>query len=255
MIVNDLIQGIIDKLRGRDDLTSKIPLVIKKVVLDLTQSIEFEELKIIGPLSNFVQNQSVYPLRGYDPLGIQGNPFIYKADVRITFIKNWFIYTDSSGVISPGQSTGFNIKERDQRVVEPMSKILGIPSACCIIGDKATNGVIMVGNMPNSPYATQMTYQREHPFPPDTAPMGALLQQHIYMPHEWQDIIEYASAEKLCDVIGNSDIAMKYHQQLYGYKDKYGSTMPGMIQERRTMQDNMTTYNERAVKVVCKRYT
>jgi hypothetical protein len=255
MIVNDLIQGVVDKLRGRDDLTSRIPDAIKKSVLDITQSTEFEELKVIGPFSNFIQNQSVYPLRGGDSSGVQGNPFIYDADVRLTFIKNWFIYTDTSGIITPGQSTGYNIKERDQRVVEPMSKILGTPSVCCIVGDKATNGVIMVGNMPNNPFATQMTYQRQHPFPSMSAPLSSLLQQHIYMPHEWQDIIEYAAAEKLCDVIGMTDVGTLYHQKLYGYKDKYGSDNPGLIQERRNLQNNMLQYNERALKPVVRRYT
>lgn len=251
MIVNDLIQGIIDKLRGRDDLTPRIPDVIKKVVLDLTQSIEFEELKITGPLVNFVQNQAEYPLYG----GPSGNPFINSADVRLTFIDSWFIYVNQSGSITPGQSTGFEIKQRSLRTVEPMSKILGIPSICCVYGDKATNGVVIVGNMPNYPYATQMRYQRQHPFPPESAAFNTQIQQRIYMPHEWQDIIEYAAAEKLCDNVGLNDIGTLYHQKLYGYKDKRGNEMPGLIQVRRTVQDQMTDFNERQVKVVVRRYT
>lgn len=262
MIINDLIPGVINKLRGRDDVTSLIPDAAKKAILDLTQNYEFEELKITGPLSNFVVGVQEYPLRGYDVLGIQGNPFIYQDNISITFITSWFVYYDTSGIITPGVSMGMEMKGRSIRVVEPMSKIPGIPSIYCIHGDKSTSGVIIVGFMPNNPYACQMRYQRQHPFPlesftsSNSSSASALLgQQRIYMPIDWQDIIEYATAEKLCDVIGINAVGVQYHQKLFGYKDKYGNETPGLIQVRMSTQQRMESYNERRLVPIIRRYT
>lgn len=259
MVINDLIPGVIAKLRGRDDQTPRIPIVAKQAILDLTENYEFEELKVIGPLSNFIQGQERYPLRGYDPNGVQGNPFIQDSDASLTFIRSWFIYFDTTGVIVPGQSTGVIMKGRRQRVVEPMSKILGIPSRYCIVGKKSS-GIILVGNMPNYPYACQMTYQRQHPFPGTAKIVSAgvvqsgLTQQQIFMPDDWQDIVEYATAEKICYEIGMGSVGQQYHQLLFGYVNPKGDDVPGIIMQRMSQAQRMTSENERSVKIVMRAY-
>lgn len=261
MIINDLFQGVINKLRGRDDITSQIPDAAKKAILDLTQNYEFEELKITGPITNFVKNQQEYSLRGFDSTGIQGNPFIASSDVALTFITSWFVYYDPTGVVTPGTSMGMEMNARSIRVVEPMSKIQGIPSIYCIHGDKATSGVIIVGFMPDNPYACQMRYQRQHPFPELPSNINSsqaftlLSQQRVYMPTDWQDILEYAIAEKLCDNIGMTQVGLLYHQKLFGYKDKYGKEVPGLIQARMSQQERMESYNSRRLVPIVRRYT
>lgn len=255
MIINDLVGPVIGKLRQRTEFASIIPYYAAVAILDLTENIEFEELKVTGPLTNFVQNQAEYP--------INKNPFTVHD--RLTFISSWFVYFDTSGVITPGISTGYEINKRDMRVVEPMSKILGIPSVYTLHGDKRNNGVIVVGQMPDNPYACQMRYQREHPL---NVSKDLLLQARsntsicttiggteILMPYDWTDIIVYYTAEKICDDVGMNEVGQNYHQKLFGYKDKYGNDMPGLITVKQTPQERDSMFNSRAMRPVVRRYT
>jgi hypothetical protein len=265
MIINDLIPAVLSKLRGRTDKASSCPYYIAQALIDLSENYEFEELKQTGPLTNFIVNQSSYPIRGYDPLGINGNPFIQAPTDKITFLRNWFTYFDTSGVVVVGQSTGEEMKDRDIRVVEPMSKILGLPTVYCLKGSYNNYGQIIVGFMPDNPYPTQLTYQRQHPFkctyeqvlqsignPSLINQVGA---SDIYMPDDWMEIVILAAAEKACYDIGINDIGTQYHQQLYGYKDKKGNEMPGIITVRMTQQDRQTSFNERQLRPIVRRST
>ncbi len=234
MIIADLISGVRAKLRGRDDRDADIPIYIKKAILDLTQNYQFEELVVPGPVTNFVTNQSSYPKKG------SGNIFINPGDDALTFIKTWFVYYGTSVIV--GQTTGMEMKGRSPRVVEPQSKILGIPSYYCIHGPN-----ILVGYLPNQAYACQMTYQRQHPF----NQLTQLKQSQVYMPDDWSEIVEYAAAEKGCDDIGMNDIGILYHQKLYGNPSK--KTL-GIIAERESQAQRIMSTNEAQLRVVVKRY-
>jgi hypothetical protein len=264
MIIKDLTNPVIGKLRQRTEMAPYVPYYVAMSIIDLTQNYEFEELKTTGPLSNFVENIAEYPIVGYDPNGITGNPFINAEDTKLTFINNWFVYFDTSGVITPGQSTGKNIDKRDLRVVEPMSKILGIPSVYTIHGAKSNQGKIIVGQMPDNPYACQMRYQRQHPFnvpfaeinqaQGDSVLANKLAMSVIFMPDDWHEIVVLATAEKICDDIGLNEIGQLYHNKLYGYKDKKGNEYPGIISARVNAESRNTLGNSRALRPVVKRY-
>ena len=235
MIIRDFIQGVTDKLRGRDDIVDRIPNYIRSAILDLSQNYEFEELRVKGPLTNFIVNQSSYPKKGSNCI------FINPGDDAITFIVTWFVYYSTTVTI--GQSTGMEIKARTPRVVEPTSMISGIPTYYTIIGNE-----ILVGYLPNQAYATQMRYQRQHPFSLGTQ----LINSTVFMPDDWKEIIEYAAAEKGCDDIGMNDIGILYHQKIYGNPQK---KVPGIIAERQSQQQRNLTYNETQLRPVVKRYT
>ena len=102
MIINDLVPAVRSKLRGRTDKDSSIPYYIAQALIDLSTNYEFEELKQTGPLTNFVVNIAEYPTKGYDPSGINGNPFVLSVDDRITFIRSWFTYFDTNGMVNVG---------------------------------------------------------------------------------------------------------------------------------------------------------
>jgi len=265
MIINDLVRPVIGKLRGRSDAAPNIPYWIAQVLLDLTTDHEFSYLQITGPLTNFVANLAEYPLAGYDPNGINGNPFVASNDHRITFVKTFFSYFDTTGTITSGVSTGYELKARDIRVVEPMSKILGQPSAYCLFGDKRFNGKLIIGNMPNINYPCQMRYQREHPFNTTYEQVlqaygsnvlnSQIAASQIYIPNSWTDIIVYAAAEKACDDLGMTEIGQLYHQKLFGYKDKRGNEMPGLITARMSQDDRQTSFNSRQLRPIVRRYT
>jgi hypothetical protein len=265
MIINDLIPAVLSKLRGRTDKASSCPYYIAQALLDFSENYEFEELKQTGLLTNFIVNQSSYPIRGYDPTGVNGNPFIQSPTDKITFLRNWFTYFDTSGTVTIGQSTGNEMKDRDIRVVEPMSKILGLPTVYCLKGSYKNNGQIVVGFMPDNPYPTQLTYQRQHPFActyeqvlqsiGNSALINQVGSSTIYMPDDWMEIVILAAAEKACYDIGMNDIGASYHNQIYGYKDKKGNEMPGIITVRMTQQDRQTSFNERQMRPVVRRST
>ncbi len=265
MIINDLIPAVISKLRGRTDKNSSIPYYIAQSLIDLSTNYEFEELKQTGPLTNFVVNIAEYPTRGYDPSGINGNPFVLSTDDRITFIRSWFTYFDTNGMVNIGQSTGNEMSNRDIRVVQSMSKILGLPTTYCMYGGYDNKGTLIVGFMPDNPYPTQMRYQREHPFNVpyeqvlqslgDSSLSSKIAASKIYMPRDWIEIVILAAAEKACYDIGMNEIGMSYHQQLFGYKDKRGNDMPGIITVKISQQDRQTSFNSRAMRPVVRRYT
>jgi len=265
MIINDLVNPVVAKIRQRTELIPIIPYYIATAILDLTEDIEIAELAVRGPMSNFVQNQAEYPTQGYDPLGVNGNPFVSATEHRITIVLSWFVWFNTTGSITLGEDTGYEICKRNLRVVEPMSMIGGIPSVFTFFGDKRNKGTIMVGQMPDNPYATRMRYQREHPFTistdklaqarADTSLCNQLAASPIMMPYDWNDIIVYYAAEKICDDVGMNEVGQLYHQKLFGYKDKYGSEIPGLIMVKTTRSERDTAYNSRAMRPVVKRYT
>lgn len=236
LFISDLVDGVVKKLRNRDDVRPDIPNYIKKTILDLTQNYEFEELRTQGPLANFVPNQAIYSKEAGP-----NNPFIYPSHLKITFIVSWFCYFVST--VTPGQSTGLEIKQRAVRVVEPMSTILGQPTVCTIVGDQ-----ILVGFMPNINYAAQMRYQRQHPF----NPANTLAASEIKMPDDWQEIVEYGAAAKACGDIGMWELGQVYYQMIYGNPKKQ---QPGVIAERLSQQDRNVTFNERQLRPIVRRFT
>jgi hypothetical protein len=238
MFIKDLIPGVVRKLRNRDSLVPQIPGYIKKAVFDLSQNYEFEELRHTGPTISFVVNQSNYPR----------NFFSQEGHRYVTFVVSWFVYFNALP-ITIGTSTGFVIKYRQPRVVENMSVIPGIPTAYTQVGEQTNQGNLIVGFMPNIAYATYMRYQIQHPFPEvdENTVKGStvLAQQKIYMPDDWQDIIEYAAAERALDDIGMLDVATLFHQKLYGNPQK---KTVGIIMERMSQQQRQSDYNERQLR-------
>jgi hypothetical protein len=243
MKIKDLMSGVRKKLRNRDDLDDSLPTYIKKAIFDLSQNYEFDELRYTGPTKNFITNVSQYPR----------NFFSQPDHKYVTFIVSWFVYFDST--VTKGQSTGRVIKYRQPRVVENMSTILGIPMSYCQVGEQINQGNLIVGYMPDKAYASYMRYQIQHPFPavPDNDIKTARIlgEQHIYMPDDWQDIIEYAAAERACDDVGMLDVGALFHQKIYGNPQKKS---PGIIAERLSQQQRQSDYNERQLRPIVHKY-
>ena len=243
MTISDLIPGIKRKLRDRQDLDLFIPQYCRAAILDLTQNYEFDELRHKGPPRNFIQNVSEYP-RDF---------FTQPGHGYCTFIVSWFVYFSTTVAI--GNSTGYVLKYRQPRVVEGMSVIHGIPVCYTQVGEQSNSGNLIVGYLPDQAYATYMRYQRQHPFP-DISNVAEdqiaflLASQKIYMPDDWQEIVEYAAAEKACDDVGMNEIGILYHQKLYGNPAK--STV-GIITERMSQQQRQSDYNERQLRLQVRR--
>lgn len=246
MLIGNLVPGVIKKLRNRTDLTPDIPLYLRKAILEISENYEFEKLKVTGPIVNFTVGVSEYPVEG------NNCPFIADGTNKITFINSWFVwFNDTTPVV--GVDTGFEIKNRNLRVVEPMSQISGIPTFYCKHG-----GSIIVGYAPNDTYSTRMRYQRQHPFPTltgnTTLDGNTINSLELLINSDWQDIIEYAAAMKAADDVGMNDVATLYSQRLFGYKDTKGNEVPGIIFAKMSQQQRDGQFNEKQLRPVIRKY-
>lgn len=242
MTIQDLIPSVVDKLRGRRDLSiyggipgSDIPSWIYQAILDLTPSFPFEELVMKGPYVNFVVGQNEYLITFFLP----------SDDRKFTQIRSFFRYFNTTNPPLTGDTntTGNELKARNTMVVEPMSTIPGLPQYWCQNGNK-----LLFGFQPDQQYTVFMRYQRPHPF--DIANLPA---SQIFMPENWREIIAYAAAIKGCDYLGMNDVGFGYYKLLHGDPKEPASV--GLIQARHSQMRRNLSNNERQMQPIVRRYT
>lgn len=240
--IQDLIPQVVDKIRGRSDLSdygghlgSDIPSWICSAIKDLTPSFPFEELVAKGPYVNFIQFQPEYSIIYFLP----------SSDTRFTMIRSFFRYftTDNPPLVGATNTTGNQIKSRATAVVEPMSTIPGLPQYWCQNGSK-----LLFGFQPDQEYTVFMRYQRPHPFDLDNLPS-----QQIFMPDDWQEVIAYAAAIKACDFLGLNEVGFGYYKLLHG--DPSNPQSVGLIDARLSQLRRNLTINERQLQPIISRYT
>lgn len=238
MIVSDLFDGIIAKMGNRTDLAKRIPIWARKAILELTQTYEFEELKVTGPLTTFTANQAEY-----------SKNFFTINNEDWTDIKSWFLQL-------PTTTVGWEIKGRSLMMVEPLSKISGIPTFWAQHGS-----LLIIGFNPNQAYTTQVRYQRKHPFTPQdqrNISVNSYDNNEIYMPEEWQDVIEFAAAIRGATEERQFDYVNGYRDIVYG-DEKYRLSdgqegNPGLIFGLTSQQYRNKQHNERQLQPIVQRY-
>jgi hypothetical protein len=242
MYIEDLIPGVVDKLRGRSDLStyggipgSDIPSWIYLAIKDLTPSYPFEELIMKGPYVNFIVGQAEYLV----------NYFLPTDDTRWTQVRSFFRFfvTDNPPRTQATNTVGNQLKTRTTPVVEPMSTIPGIPQYW-----NQNGNTLLFGFQPDQAYTVFMRYQRPHPFDTDNLPAS-----QVYMPDDWREIITYAAAIKGCDYLGMNDVGMRYYQLLHGDPKNPGSI--GLLQARGSQMRRNLSNNERQMVPVVRRFT
>lgn len=224
MIIGDLVPNVTSKLANRTDLAAKAPRWIKDSIKELTESYPFEELRVKGPTNlTFTIGQFEYPT----------NAFLNNND-EYTEIVSWFI------VLNGTTGPGYILKYRTPPVVEPYTQISGIPRYWTRVGSQ-----LIVGFNPDKTYTTWMRYQKKHQF------SGDLNADVIRMPDTWQDIIEYAAAERGAIEERMLDYASQYHSVLFGdpeFEQSNGAKgKPGLIFRRVSQRERDMSNNERAL--------
>lgn len=239
MLISDLAIGIGAKLGNRGDIAARIPVWTRAALLELSDNYEFEELKVTGPLMQFVANKPEYPK----------NYFTYKNE-NWSRVDNWFIQTgtSNSAISTDITGTGWGLKGRTVATVMPLSKILGTPMMWTQYGQG-----IIVGFCPNVGYNTQWRYQRQHPFSPND-----FSNDPIYIPDSWQEVIEYAAAMRGATEERAFDYVTKYHDMLYG-DEKFRLTggkegFPGLIFGLVSQASRNLSRNERSIQPVVAHY-
>lgn len=239
MKISDLMSGVKRKLGNRDDADNVSPLWIKDAVKEITENFPFEELKVNGPIVNFSPGLFEYPIT-----------FFTNNNEYPSIINSWFVSSTSTialTVTSNNTNAGRYLKYRTLPVLDIMIKNLGQPSKWTRNGKN-----LLVGSTPDQNYATQMRYQREHPFAGNIFDPVNLQSQEILMPTSWSIIIEFTAAIIGAYEYRMLDYAQMYHTTLYGDPDfkKTGRGNPGLIFSRTSNYDRDSSNNERQIQMV-----
>lgn len=231
--------GVRRKLGGRTDADTNSPLWIKDSIRELTESYPFEELKVNGPIINFQIGIPEYSITTFT-----------NNNEKPTIINSWFVSsttTLSTTISSNNSNTGRYLKYRTIPVLDIMIRTPGQPSKWTRNGNN-----FLVGATPDQAYATQMRYQREHPFLCDEFDPIALQQQTILMPASWSIIIEFHAAMIGAYEYRMLDYAQTYHSVIFGDPDfqKTGKGNPGLIFARTSNYVRDNSSNERQIQCV-----
>ena len=234
------IQGTLPRLMsGRNMQASDMADWIRKAVLELTESYKFPALQATGPTVQLTMNNpGPYPY----------STFLQPADstLEIECIDSFFLYYQTPTfplTATNGENPGYPLHFRTIDTMEIEINIAGIP-----IHWTRHEGQLYFGFAPNQTYYLYARYRKEHPF--STPPQASDV---IFMPNSWQDIVEYASAERAANEMRLWDIAKGYHTAIYGDPlfERSGGTegCPGLVFKRvsQEQQDQGTTTKQMRV--------
>lgn len=235
MIVKDLVQGVYHKLAQRKDALERAPLWIRDAILELTESYDFEELRITCPTKQFIVGQAEY------------EPSYFTNNIKVTNIISWFVEITSS------TGGGINLKYRTPPVVELISKISGPPSKWTRFGNK-----LIVGAKPDKAYNTYQRVQVAHPFLGEPMNIADIEANELRMPDSWREIVEFAAAERGAIELRMLDYAVSYHNIIYGdplFVTSGGTRgTPGLIFKRTSQMERDMSHNERQLQPYAARY-
>lgn len=238
MLMTEIQLGVRRKLGGRVDQNANLNIWIAETVLELAQSYSFKELLITGPAVPFQVGVNTYDRSTWCQAGDDW-----------TDIKSWFLFFNSNS------GPGWQLKGRNISFVDQYSNIAGIPA----YWSEADGQNIVVGFNPNNNYYAQMRYQRVNPFTYNVdgslAPADTDI---VYLPNDWQEIIEYAAAIRAASELRAFDYVDKYYSLLHGdddYRESGGTKgKPGLIFGRITTMQKGMNHFARQLKPAVSRY-
>jgi hypothetical protein len=192
-VINDLLPGVKLILQNRSDFLNYNPQkAIADSLKELTLALPFEELKTEGPKQTLTVGQSDYPVTFF----VNGG-----EDYSQIHALNIFTNPDTNTVCYP-------MKYDTPTAFQTIRFIPGgLPAKWTRFGR-----FIQVGPQPNQQYTVFMVYQRRHPFND-----GNLGTSPVYMPPEWQEIVEYCASYRMAaGPLRWFDYAQQLRTLLYG---------------------------------------
>ncbi len=222
-VINDLYPGIKAKLQNRTDITEQQSSYwVRRALLDITESMIFEELRRFGPLvtigpglgyqgSNFMYPISDY-LRQGDDYTLMEDPVIFLTPTSGQSFNQFWMVTDS---------VGFGMDYMTMKAIQPLLFIGGgIPFKYCRYGQ-----FFLFGTQPGQPYQTYLPYQIRHPF------SANLAQSPLFIPTSWEEIVEYSAAMRGAEEKRWPDMVKDLKFVLYG--DPKTPDVPGILAARK----------------------
>lgn len=236
--VNSIYAAMPPYFSGRTILAADSYEATRKAVLELTENYPFPALQTTGPTVALTINSMGPYAYSY---------FQQPADAGLEINENdsFFIYYNGTAPVPSQSNPGFPLRYRRVTDLEILMNIGGgVPTNWT-----RYNGAIYIAMAPQMLYYVYLRYQKEHPFP--NAGTGSAGTDPILMPNSWQDIVEYATAERLASNYNLNERQQKFHNILYG-DPKFQATggtqgAPGLIFARTSQyQRDQETYSKSA---------
>jgi hypothetical protein len=252
LTIQNLYPGIVAKMQGRSNLgpaastTALYTIASREAIQELTETYEFEELKVPSPIVTIQMGVSTYSIASFIPTDSTDTEF------DLTDIYDWGFW------LNPGQQQGpFRImKYRRVPTVDqyqfgttnPAPPVyfsrFGAPQG---ISPAAANFPLVIGPIPDQNYLSFMRFKARHPF------TTLIYDSPIYMPDSWQEIIEYSAALRLATWQGATDFVALFRTILFG--DPKNPQQPGLVKARYAQMERDANHNERQVTVVMNPYS
>jgi hypothetical protein len=230
---------------GRNVLNTDSYEATRKAVLELSENYKFQGLENTGPTVPLTVN-----LAG--PYAY--NTFLQVGDAGLTvnMFDSFFIYYSGVAPVINQANPGFPLKYKSIDTLEILMNLnSGVTTNWTRFNDQ-----IYFAMAPNLPYYVYLRYQKQHPFP--NAGTGAAGTDPILLPDSWQDIVEYATAERLASDYNLDARMTKFHNIIYG-DPKFQATggtegSPGLIFSRtqQYQRDQQTT--QRSLRLMMRPY-
>lgn len=225
MTVSTMYPGIQKLLMGRTVSNADMAEAVRKSVLEFTESYRFPGLESSGPVVSLTPNTPNYNT-SYFTTPTDGS-------IELNMMVSFWVFTDPYIVPGTtaytGSNAGYNLTYKTIDRLEVLINTSGEP-----LHWSRHNGQIWIACNPDRNYNLYARYQHEHPFP--NAGTGSAGTDTVFLPNSWQEIIEYASAERLAPNYNLSTKATEFHTRLHGSADFERSDgvsgTPGLIFQR-----------------------
>src|SRR2546422_8163903 len=140
-IINDLVPEVVNALQGRTDVSTLVPLYMKRTLQEITDNYPFEELRVTGPTVSLIASQSTYP----------ASTFLNPND-DYTIHSSFALFVDFPANTVVQQVT-YKTPAAIEQMIAPATK--GIPSKWTRYGTS-----IFLGPTPDKGYQVFFRYQK-----------------------------------------------------------------------------------------------
>lgn len=246
--IQNLYQGIVNKFGGRTNFgpaasTSALYVTaVQQAIQEFTETIEFEELKVISPIVPLNQGVGIYSISQFIPPN--------QLTWDITDILDWGYWLTPSSQNGPFRI----IKYRRIPTVDLYQFGTTAPAPPVYFsrfgspwGISGAGSELMLGPIPDNLYLSFMRFKARHPFTTN------VYDSPIYLPDSWQEIIEYAACLRLAINEGSEKYTTIFRTMLFG--DPKDPTNPGLLNARRKQMERDANHNERQITVVLSTYS
>ena len=241
--IQNLYPGIVNKFGGRTNFgpaanTNALYVsAVQGAIRELTETIEFEELKVISPIVPLIMGTANYSISQFIPTG--------QLTWDITDILDWGYWLQPNSTNGPFRI----IKYRRIPTVDMFQFGTTAPAPPVYFsrfgspwGISGAGSELQLGPIPDQFYLSFMRFKARHPFTTN------IYDSPIYLPDSWQEILEYAACLRLAVNEGSEKYAQIFKAILFGDPKSPGDL--GLLNGRKQQMERDANHNERQISVI-----